>query len=146
VAGAVEEAGAEEEREIISAGTKAGIGAARARGVKLGGARPGLEARNAARIATAEAAAEWLRPVLEHLVALRNSLTRIGNELARQAISPRKGRASPLSGEAVLGSSRPAEPLGRPPLTPDGSRSGPPVPSIGANPRGASLERYGFTF
>ncbi len=62
--------------------TKAGLQAARERGVKLGGLRPGTEARNAARIANAELRAQRLRSVLEPLVAHGYSLTRIGQELA----------------------------------------------------------------
>jgi DNA invertase Pin-like site-specific DNA recombinase len=83
---------AEQEREFIAARTKAGLAAARARGVKLGGARPGLEARNAARVAKAVAEAERLRPVLEPLVALGYSLTRIGDELARHGHLTKGGK------------------------------------------------------
>lgn len=83
---------AKQERKLMSARTKAGLAAARARGVKLGGARLGLEARNAARIAKAEAEAERLRPVLEPLVALGYSLTRIGDELARHGHLTKGGK------------------------------------------------------
>jgi ribosomal protein S30 len=72
--------------------TKAGLQAARERGVKIGGLRPGTEARNAARVANAELRAERLRPVLEPLVAKGYSLTRMGDELARHGHLTKGGK------------------------------------------------------
>ena len=72
--------------------TKAGLQAARERGVKIGGLRPGTEARNAARIANAEVRAERLRPLLEPLVARGYSLTQIGEHLAESGHVTKGGK------------------------------------------------------
>jgi DNA invertase Pin-like site-specific DNA recombinase len=59
---------AEKERRLISERTKAGLAAARKRGVKLGG----RNAQSDRTAADAQARAEALRPVLEELGALTN--------------------------------------------------------------------------
>jgi DNA invertase Pin-like site-specific DNA recombinase len=84
---------AEQEREFISARTKAGLAAARARGVKLGGLRPGTEARNAGTAAWAAANAEALRHLLEPMVAARYSLRRMADALTASGHCSRNGTA-----------------------------------------------------
>ena len=76
--------------------TKAGLAAAKARGVQLGGARPGAaEAASRARTSKAKAAAERLRPVLEPLVASGASLRAIAAALAAAGTSGPDGAPLP---------------------------------------------------
>jgi DNA invertase Pin-like site-specific DNA recombinase len=84
---------AEQEREFISARTKAGLAAARARGVKLGGLRAGTEARNAGTQAKATASAEALRPLLTPMVEARYSLRRMAEALHSSGHCSRSGKA-----------------------------------------------------
>ena len=83
---------AEQEREFISKRTKAALQAAKARGVKLGGARPEAEARHAAVKATADgnaarvskaikshrSAGATYREIAEHLNQLKVTTARGG--------------------------------------------------------------------
>lgn len=73
---------AEQERDFISARTKAGLAAARARGVKLGGLRPNTITRNDAARERAQAGTERLRPVLTAMAAQGASLREMSAALA----------------------------------------------------------------
>jgi DNA invertase Pin-like site-specific DNA recombinase len=84
---------AEKERRLISARTKAALGAAKARGVRLG--NPALAA---AKKAAAQAHAEELRPVLEELRG--RPLRTIAAELDARGIPTPTG--APWSSTAVL--------------------------------------------
>jgi DNA invertase Pin-like site-specific DNA recombinase len=89
---------AEEEREMISARTKAALAAAKARGVKLGGVRPnqpGIDGRlgTAALIAASDEFAASVRPVIAGLRAEGLSLARIAAELTRRNVRTMRGGA-----------------------------------------------------
>lgn len=86
---------AEQEREFISIRTKAGLAAAKARGVKLGGPCAGTRRENAAAKAAATARSETLRPLLEALQSQGASLRVIGKALHRAGIATANGE--PLS-------------------------------------------------
>lgn len=90
---------AEQEREFISARTKAGLAAARARGVALGGIRPNTITRNDAAKARATAKAEQLRGVLEPMVANVMSLRSMADALAKVGCTSRNG--TPLDAKQV---------------------------------------------
>jgi DNA invertase Pin-like site-specific DNA recombinase len=92
---------AEQEREFISARTKAGLAAAKARGVKLGGLRPSTLKRNDDARARADANAERLRPLLTALRAQGASLRTMAEALAGAGVTTRNGR--PLSPSGVKG-------------------------------------------
>ena len=90
---------AEQERDFISARTKAGLAAAKDRGVKLGGLRAGTTARNDAARERAQAGAEKLRPVLAALQAQGASLREMSAALAAAGTTTAKGK--PLSPSSV---------------------------------------------
>lgn len=103
---------AKQEREAISARTKAALQAAKARGQKLGNpngaaalrrAGKGNEASAAKRQATADTRAERLRPVLAELEAEgATSLPKMADALnARGVLSPRGGQWYPASVAAL---------------------------------------------
>ena len=82
---------AEQEREFISARTKAGLAAAKARGVKLGGLRPNTIKTNEAAKMKADRAAEQLRGVIAPMVASGMSLRAIAEALAKAGRTSRNG-------------------------------------------------------
>jgi DNA invertase Pin-like site-specific DNA recombinase len=79
------------EARRMSERTTEALSAARARGVKLGGLRPGTITRNDAAKAKATAAAERLRPVLAPMAAAGLSLRQIASALAAAGTVNRKG-------------------------------------------------------
>ena len=90
---------AEQEREFISARTKAGLAAAKARGVALGGIRPNTITRNDEAKARASAKAEQLRGVLAPMVANVMSLRGMSDALAAAGCTSSKG--TPLDAKQV---------------------------------------------
>lgn len=90
---------AEQERDFIAARTRAGLAAARAKGVQLGGLRPNTITRNDQAKAKATAAAERLRPVLAALQAQGASLRQMAQALAAAGTTTRNGK--PLSPSTV---------------------------------------------
>lgn len=90
---------AEQEREFISARTKAGLKAARDRGVKLGGTRPGTLRENARAKAAAADRSESLRPILQALQAQGASLRAMAQALAAAGTTTAAGL--PLSPSQV---------------------------------------------
>jgi len=90
---------AEQEREFISARTKAGLAAAKARGVELGGLRPNTIRSNDAAKAKATNEAERLRGLLEPMVVNTMSLRAMANALAKAGHTTRNG--SPLDAKQV---------------------------------------------
>ena len=85
---------AEQERDFISARTKAGLAAARERGVKLGGLRANTATRNDAARQRAQAGSEPLRPVLAALWRQepRPSLRTVAKALARLQVTTKAGQ------------------------------------------------------
>lgn len=90
---------AEQERAFISARTKAGLAAAKARGVKLGGLRAGTQVANRDRFDAATAHSENLRPLLAALQAQGASLRDMSHALAGAGVTTRTG--GPLSASGV---------------------------------------------
>lgn len=90
---------AEQEREFISARTKAGLAAAKARGVALGGLRPNTITRNDAARDRAAAEAEKLRGVLMPMVVNTMSLRAMADALAKAGKTSRNG--TPLDAKQV---------------------------------------------
>jgi DNA invertase Pin-like site-specific DNA recombinase len=84
---------AEFEGRRISERTKEALAAAKARGVRLGGKRPGTIKKNAAAKARATADAERLRPVLAPMVAAGLSLRAMAAALAGAGTVSRSGAA-----------------------------------------------------
>ena len=82
---------AEFEGRRISERTREALAAAKARGVRLGGKRPGTIRENAAAKARATADAERLRPVLAPMVAAGLSLRAIAKALAGAGTVTRTG-------------------------------------------------------
>jgi DNA invertase Pin-like site-specific DNA recombinase len=90
---------AEQEREFISARTKAGLASAKARGVSLGGIRPNTITRNDEAKARASAKAEELRGVLAPMVANVMSLRGMSDALAKAGVTSKRG--TPLDAKQV---------------------------------------------
>ena len=90
---------AEQEREFISARTKAGLAAAKARGVALGGLRPNTITRNDEAKERASAKAEQLRGVLAPMVANMISLRGMSAALAKAGVTSKRG--TPLDAKQV---------------------------------------------
>jgi DNA invertase Pin-like site-specific DNA recombinase len=82
---------AEQEREFISARTKAGLAAAKARGVVLGGIRPNTITTNEAAKAKADSDAEQLRGVIAPMVASGMTLRAVAEALAKAGRTSRNG-------------------------------------------------------
>lgn len=85
---------AEQERDFISARTKAGLAAARERGVKLGGLRPNTITCNDAARQRAQAGSERLRPWLTALWSQepRPSLRTVAKALALVGVTTKAGQ------------------------------------------------------
>lgn len=86
---------AEQEREFISARTKAGLASAKARGVQLGGIRPGTIRANDASKAAAADRSQSLRPILAAMRSQGESLRAMAEALHRAGTSTAAG--NPLS-------------------------------------------------
>ena len=95
---------AEQEREFISQRTKAGLAAAKARGVKLGGVRPSQAAANAVRREQATAGAERLRGVLAPMVSAGQSLRQMAASLEAAGLKTAAGAStwSPVQVKRVV--------------------------------------------
>ena len=89
---------AEFEARRISERTREALAAARARGVKLGGLRPGTITRNDAARDRATAESEKLRPVLAPMHARGESLRTMARALAGLGITTRSGQTLSPSG------------------------------------------------
>jgi DNA invertase Pin-like site-specific DNA recombinase len=94
---------AEQERDFISARTKAALQSAKARGVKLGGMRPGTQERNDASRAKADRFASSVMPIIsrlrdagETLQAIADALNTAGQE------TPRGGKWTSTSVKRVI--------------------------------------------
>ncbi len=94
---------AQQEREAISARTKAALAAAKARGMKLGGYRgvppPASAMASAARIAKADLFASRVGPLVRELQATDVTLEAIARELTVRGV--RTARAGAWTGQAV---------------------------------------------
>ena len=82
---------AEQERDFISARTKAALKEAKARGVKLGGLRAGTAERNAGATMTAKASAEQFRAEFEEMSRNGYSMSKMADSLNRRNIKTAKG-------------------------------------------------------
>lgn len=83
---------AEFEARRISERTKDALAAAKKRGVKLGGVRPGTIKSNEAAKAKADYEAEQLRPILQAMVAREASLREISAALEGAGRTTRNGK------------------------------------------------------
>ena len=94
---------AEFEARRISERTKEALAAAKARGVKLGGLRPGTIKTNEAAKQRAAENAEQLRPILEAMVAQRATLRHMAEALAGAGLTTRNGqRLSPTQVKRLI--------------------------------------------
>lgn len=82
---------AEQERKLVSERTKAGLAAAKARGVKLGGNRGNIDQINAARRSHADEYARSLAAILPPLVANGESYSSAARALTAAGIKTRRG-------------------------------------------------------
>ena len=82
---------AEQEREFISQRTKQALAAAKARGVKLGGKRPGHKTTNEVVKKQADDRAEKLRGIVAPLVAAGMTTRAIAEELNKAGIKTARG-------------------------------------------------------
>jgi DNA invertase Pin-like site-specific DNA recombinase len=82
---------AEQERTFISARTKAALGQAKARGVKLGGIRPKTEARNVAVQELAKANADRVAAIVQPMRAQGASLRAIAGALKEAGVPTARG-------------------------------------------------------
>jgi len=82
---------AEQEREFISARTKAALAEAKAKGVKLGGLRPKTEARNNAIQRNAKARADKVAMTVQPLRAQGASLRKIAEALNTSGVATARG-------------------------------------------------------
>ncbi|MBP1807354.1 DNA invertase Pin-like site-specific DNA recombinase [Rubellimicrobium aerolatum] len=82
---------AEQEREFISARTRAALGQAKARGVKLGGLRDKTDARNVAVQAQARANAERVAGIVQPLRSQGETLRAIADALNGAGVSTARG-------------------------------------------------------
>ena len=82
---------AEQERDFISARTKAALKEAKARGVKLGGLRAGTAERNAGATMTAKTSAEQFRAEFEEMTRNGYSMSKMADSLNRRNIKTAKG-------------------------------------------------------
>jgi len=94
---------AEQEREFISLRTKAALKEAKARGVALGGLRPGTAKRNAAVKAQADAHAHRIAGIIRPMRDSGATLASIGEALsAAQIATPRGGQWTPTAVRRAL--------------------------------------------
>jgi DNA invertase Pin-like site-specific DNA recombinase len=84
---------AEQERAFISLRTKAALQAAKARGVKLGGLRPGMDARNAGVARAADASAERVRSIIQPMRDRGETLQAIADVLNNSGTQTPRGGA-----------------------------------------------------
>lgn len=82
---------AEQERKFISLRTKAALGEAKARGVKLGGLRDATGKRNEVVKDSAKAFAEKLRPIIAPLKSSGSSLAAIAKALNAASVETARG-------------------------------------------------------